>query len=172
MSSAEFTRPLTLIIDGPSGAGKTWLANYVSGQWRASRLLVLVHMDDLYPGWDGLSQATNFLETVVVPARARRKSFRWQRFDWEANALAEWSEVPAHADLIIEGCGSITQKTSAIADISVWINADDARRKEWALGRGGEDFESHWDLWDEQCERFRETHSPQRHASLVVRSTR
>lgn len=172
MSSSEFTRPLTLIIDGASGAGKTWLANYVRTHWRTSRSLVVLHMDDLYRGWDGLHGATDFLETVVVTARAQRQEFRWQRYDWQKNALAEWNEVPADADLIIEGCGSITRKTANIADLTVWINADDARRKALALGRGGENFEHHWNEWDAQFQQFCKTHTPERHASLVLRSTR
>ena len=172
VSSSEFSRPLTLIIDGPSGAGKTWLASYVSAHWRPSRSLVVLHMDDLYRGWTGLSDATNFLETVVAPARANREEFRWQRFDWEKNELAEWNTVPADADLIIEGCGSLTRKTAQIAGLSVWINADDVRRKAWALSRGGENFEHHWHEWDAHFQQFRETHTPERYASLVLRSTR
>src|SRR5674476_488189 len=45
-------------VDGPSGAGKTDFAAALADRLASPQLL---HMDDLYPGWDGLRQA--------VPAR-------------------------------------------------------------------------------------------------------
>jgi len=129
-------------------------------------------MDDLYRGWSGLEEASGFIEDVVMPARRDAQPVRWQRFDWATQQLADWHEIPATADLIIEGCGSITRSTTAHADLSIWINADDEARKEWALSRGGEDFERHWNLWDIQFQRFREEHAPERYASLVVRQSR
>ena len=42
-----------IAIDGPSGAGKTTLARDVAAVLAAPT----IHMDDLYPGWDGLRAA-------------------------------------------------------------------------------------------------------------------
>ena len=169
---SKSTRALTILIDGPSGAGKTWVANYLAKRWRADRSLVVLRMDDIYPGWDGLESATTFIDEVVAPARALNLPIRWQRYDWATERCAEWNDIAADADLIIEGCGCLTETSAQSADLSLWIDADDSRRKMIALGRGGEDFDQHWDQWDRQFQRFLKIHTPQRHASLVVRSTR
>ncbi|WP_425278962.1 hypothetical protein [Corynebacterium bovis] len=42
--------PVTVLVDGRSGAGKTTLSGRIRGA-------VVVHLDDLYPGWAGLAAA-------------------------------------------------------------------------------------------------------------------
>ena len=46
----------TFLIDGPSGSGKTTLAAEIEQHWNSAVKLQVVHMDDLYPGWDGLAE--------------------------------------------------------------------------------------------------------------------
>ena len=63
-----------VLIDGRSGAGKTTLANTLichHADWQ------LVHADDLYPGWSGLSAVWDLRDLV-----ARR---RYRRWDWYQN---------------------------------------------------------------------------------------
>ena len=55
-------------VDGPSGAGKTDFGALLAH--RLPHALVL-HMDDLYPGWDGLMQAISDLHTQVLTPIAR-----------------------------------------------------------------------------------------------------
>lgn len=164
--------PLTVLIDGPSGSGKTWLSEYLRSTWPVGRNVVVVHMDDLYRGWNGLLAASDLVAFTLLPDRAQGKDIHWQRWDWAQGTLAEWNTVAHTSDLILEGCGTITQRSAANASMSIWINADEQSRKKWALSRGGDDFDQHWDDWDADFTRFREIHDPERHASLVVRSTR
>src|SRR6476661_4492660 len=49
-------------VDGPSGAGKTTLAAEVADALGAPT----IHMDDLYPGWDGLAASTERVREWVV----------------------------------------------------------------------------------------------------------
>ena len=44
--------PYTLLIDGPSGAGKTTLALQIG----EALGIPVVHLDDFYPGWGGLAE--------------------------------------------------------------------------------------------------------------------
>src|SRR5204863_891527 len=54
-------------VDGPSGAGKTLLARALAAQLPAA---AVVHLDDLYPGWDGLEAIVPLLvEHVLAPLR-------------------------------------------------------------------------------------------------------
>ena len=74
-------RPGTPVVcvDGPAGSGKTTLAAALAASRPAA---TVVHMDDLYPGWDGLphvgAQLTSLLEPLAErrPGRYRRGSRR------------------------------------------------------------------------------------------------
>jgi len=164
--------PITIVIDGPSGAGKTWLANYLASTWPRNRRVEILHMDDVYPGWDGLVAGSQVVSDLLVNQRALSRPVSWQRYDWEKESLTEWMRIPPDVDLIVEGCGALTAGSAAVAQLSIWINADEVRRKARALGRGGESFDEHWDNWDAQFVNFIKIHNPQRLASLVVRQER
>ena len=62
--------PITIVIDGPSGAGKTWLANYLASAWPRNRRVEILHMDDVYPGWDGLVAGSQVVSDLLVNQRA------------------------------------------------------------------------------------------------------
>ena len=44
---------MTLIaIDGPAGAGKTTLAAKFFAEFSVDKSVLVIHLDDLYDGWD------------------------------------------------------------------------------------------------------------------------
>ncbi len=47
---------VVIALDGPSGAGKTTLARGVELALEPVAPVAVVHMDHLYPGWDGLAR--------------------------------------------------------------------------------------------------------------------
>jgi pantothenate kinase-related protein Tda10 len=51
-------------VDGPAGSGKSTLA---SALVRLAPDAVVVHMDDLYAGWDGLPDVADQLEGLLRP---------------------------------------------------------------------------------------------------------
>ncbi len=169
---ATSTGPLTILIDGPSGAGKTTLAAQVETAWPAARKLVVLHLDDLYPGWQGLDSASAYVRDSILLARLAGQSARWQRWDWAAHEPAEWHEIAADVDLVVEGCGAITYQSARVASASVWVDEAEETRKTRALGRADDDFDQHWDEWDAQFSQFVEREQPHRHASLFVGLTR
>ncbi len=164
--------PLTLVIDGPSGAGKTWLAEYLASHWPRGREVAILHMDDLYHGWHGLAEATQFVDDDLCPKRRAGQTIRWQRWDWVRSQLAEWNELAGDVDLILEGCGSLTAGSAEMAHLSIWLEADDTRRKQWALDRGEAHYDEHWEIWETQFDAFVTRHRPHDHATIRVRSTR
>ncbi len=60
--------PLVLAVDGRSGAGKTDLAAVLAQRTGAA----VLHMDDLYPGWDGLAAAVDLLRDLLTQLRTGR----------------------------------------------------------------------------------------------------
>ena len=170
LSALEMSQgdPITVLIDGPSGAGKTAFAKELESAWPSSRLVTVLHLDDFYPGWDGLDSASAYVRDSIMLARMAGQSARWQSWDWATNSPGKWNEIPASCDIVIEGCGAITYQSARVASASVWVDADDDTRKLRALSRGGEDFDRHWDSWDAQFTDFVLRENPQAHASFVV----
>ncbi|WP_368496745.1 AAA family ATPase [Herbiconiux sp. A18JL235] len=157
-----------ILIDGPSGSGKTALAQRLLAEWAGADRPTLVHLDDIYPGWDGLDAASaHVAEHLLRPLRAGRPA-RWQRWDWAADRPAEWVDVdPAHP-LVVEGCGALSAENAALADLRVWVETDDDERKRRALARDGELYAREWDRWERQWRQFVARENPRERATVVV----
>lgn len=138
-------RPGTVLIDGGAGSGKTTLARRTARRLGAA----LVHLDALYPGWDGLAAGAGAAADDVLG----RGGYR--RYDWDRGEPAEWVAVPRGELLVIEGCGAITRETLEAAQAlgpvaTVWVECPVAERRARALARDGEMFRPYWDRWAEQ----------------------
>ena len=157
-----------ILIDGPSGSGKSALADRIVAGWPEKTKPVLVRLDDIYPGWDGLFAASQHVFQSLLLPRSRGDSARWQQFDWHNDAQGPWHEVAEDRSLIVEGCGVLTARTAPLADVSIWVEADDATRKARALDRDGELYAPHWDRWDAQWQRFVATEDPRSLATLTL----
>jgi uridine kinase len=150
-------RPVVL-IDGRSGSGKTELGRALAPILSAE----LVRLDDIYPGWDGLEAASDAVVRDILGHR------RWQRWDWAAESFAEWHELDPAAPIVIEGCGSLSRGSSALATFSIWVETDAAIRKARAMARDGEAYAPYWDRWAAQEESFMAREHPADLADLVV----
>ena len=149
--SIAMSRPATLgpgrliCIDGPAGSGKTTLARAVADIADVTDAAV-VHMDDLYAGWDGLADGIAQIETILAPLAAGATG-SYRRYDWHAGELAETVLVPPAPLLVIEGVGSgamaYTDRRTALA----WLAAPPELRKQRGLGRDGDTFAPHWEAW-------------------------
>lgn len=157
-------------VDGPSGSGKTTLAAHLEALLRRpGGHVVVVHMDDLYPGWDGLAAAVTLLSSQVVEPLARGRDGAYQRYDWARGAYAERHEIPcATAWLVVEGvgCGAdvIRPRLAALA----WLEADRETRRRRGLERDGESYAPHWERWAGQESAHFAGHATREHADLVV----
>lgn len=147
-----------LLIDGPSGAGKSTLASALGARVPDAEI---VHTDDLAPGWDGLA-AASALVLAVIDGRPYRV------WDWNADAPGSLRQRDRARSLVVEGCGAITPATVRAASWSVWVDADDAVRKQRALTRE-DSYAAHWDQWAAQELQHWRRHAPWRLADVVVR---
>lgn len=156
------------LIDGPSGSGKTELALRLRDGWVGDDRPALVHLDDIYPGWDGLDAASAQIEHELLgPLRAGGVP-RWRRYDWAAAEQREWVTVDPSQPLIIEGCGALSRTSAALADVAIWVETDDVERKRRALARDGELYAGEWDRWEAQWARFVAREDPRSRATLIV----
>jgi uridine kinase len=151
-------RPIVL-IDGGSGSGKTTIAPGIAQAIDAQ----LVRLDDLYPGWDGLAAGSRLVHDLVLSNQPR-----WQRWDWSADAPAEWHHLDPARALVIEGSGALSRANRRRATFGIWVELDAGTRKLRALERDGDAYAPHWDDWAAQEARFAETEHPRQLADLVI----
>jgi uridine kinase len=159
-----------VLIDGPSGAGKSTLADALAAGWPADRPPTLVRLDDIYPGWGGLEAGAEHLTEHVLRPRRAGLPAAWRRYDWGTGEYAEWNPVDPRRALIVEGCGTLASENEALSDVRVWLDADITLRKRRALRRDGETFAAHWDQWQSEWETYCERQTPERWATLRLRS--
>ncbi|WP_392507794.1 cobalt ABC transporter [Naumannella halotolerans] len=151
-----------IIIDGRSGSGKTQLADRLAERFGAR----VVHMDDLYAGWDGLGAGQRYLvETIITPLLQGRAA-RWQSWNWATDRRDRWHRIEPVERLIIEGCGSLTSQTLPLAQATVWLEAPEVVRRARARRRDGDDW--WWEQWaGQELEHLRANH-PESLAALLV----
>jgi uridine kinase len=143
------TMPI-LLIDGRAGSGKSTLADEVQNEFfklgeSAPRV---IHLDDLYPGWDGLQLGVEYLQRSVLTPLSKREVAHYQLFDWASGERKEWREFAGGTPLIVEGCGAINRNSIESGDLSVWLEETEEIRKERWMGREGND--AHWAQWAAQ----------------------
>lgn len=143
--------PYTLLIDGPSGAGKTTLALQIGDALG----IPVVHLDDFYPGWGGLAEGARMVaEDVLDPERPG-----YWRWDWKLGRRAEWVALPPGGDVIVEGVGAVTRASIARArkrgDVdTIRVVAEPGLRKARALRRDP-GYAEWWEMWAAQEARLR-----------------
>ncbi|MEO7006997.1 MAG: ATP-binding protein [Terrimesophilobacter sp.] len=159
------TRPRITLIDGRSGSGKTDLARRMA---HSAPEATLIRLDDIYPGWDGLDAGSEHLHDRVLEPLATGRRARWRRWDWSADAPAEWHDVDPTRPLIIEGCGALSRANRALADVGIWVELDEATRKRRAMARDGDGYAPYWDRWAVQEAAFIAREQPQDLADRVL----
>ena len=130
-------------VDGPAGSGKTTLATRLGATLGAP----VLHMDDLLEGWDGLDATWPRVRRCVLGPLAAGRPGRYRRYDWTAEAFAEWHVVPVGEALVLEGVGSAQRAVDGLASLRVWGEASAALRLERGMARDGEAMRPQWLAW-------------------------
>ncbi|WP_404347871.1 (d)CMP kinase [Phycicoccus jejuensis] len=151
-------------VDGPSGSGKTTLAKGVVEALAAP----VVHMDELYPGWDGLADAVPLLVEQVLDPLSRGEDARYRVWDWDRHGWGETRDVPAAPVLVVEGCGASVGRAGEYAAVRVWVEAPRDERMRRGIDRDGETFRPHWERWAAQEERVFADDRTREHADVRV----
>ncbi|MGH8823997.1 MAG: hypothetical protein ACRDVN_05915 [Jiangellaceae bacterium] len=135
-----------LAVDGRAGSGKSTLAGRVAALLDAT----VVHMDDLYPGWEGLAEAAPLLQRWVLAPIARGEPGRYPRYDWERDAYGDWVEVAPPDTLVVEGCACGSRIAAPYLSSLLWVEAPRAIRLDRGTERDGQAFRPHWERWARQ----------------------
>ena len=69
---------VVVAVDGRSGSGKTLLGSAVA----AALGCPVVHLDEIYPGWDGLQEGVALATAHVLEPLAQGRRAAYPRWDW------------------------------------------------------------------------------------------
>jgi uridine kinase len=163
--AASAARPVVL-LDGRSGSGKTTLVLAIAAAYPGE--ITVIRLDDIYPGWDGLQAASDHLHDVVLAPLAAGEGARWQRWDWRADARAEWHDIDPTCPLLIEGCGALSRANRALASFTLWVELDSRERQRRAFARDGDAYRPFWDRWAAQEQVFIDREHPASLADVVI----
>jgi len=165
-----------VLIDGRAGSGKSTFARLLQDLvfQETKQSPRVIHMDDLYPGWDGLALGSLYVvESILRPIKHADKA-QWQRWDWANDKRGGsdpgngWREFDGQNMLIIEGCGSVTAQSAELADLTIWIEADRETRKERFEARDRGVFSNFWNSWSAQEDEFFQEQRTEQLCELTV----
>lgn len=142
--------PVIIAIDGRSGAGKTTLAIELAARLRNHHKVALFHLEDIYPGWNGLAAGIErYVSTVLAPL-SKGEPATWTSWNWERHYDGD-ARVTLPAEIVIvEGVGAAAAAARPLLDAVIWADSPDEERRTRALARDGETYEPFWDQWAAQ----------------------
>jgi uridine kinase len=146
---ARLGRTRLISVDGPAGTGKSTLAARLAARAEARGLKVLVlHMDDLYDGWDGATRGFGLLRDHVLSRLAEGREGRYRRYDWNLGAYSERHVVPVSVDvLIVEGVTAADRGAEPWPSLRIWIETSNDVRLDRGIERDGEALRDRWLDW-------------------------
>lgn len=161
-------------VDGCGGSGKSTLARRLADAGG----LAVVEMDDFYlptarrvavPELPGANfDLTRLTEQVLVPAGDGRGA-RYQRYDWDEDALGEWVTVPPDVVVVVEGVYSTSAGLRDRYTLRVWVETPYDVRLARGVARDGEDMRATWvEEWMPAEARYVAAEDPATHAHVVV----
>lgn len=160
--------PVIIAIDGRSGAGKTTLAVELAARLRAHHRVSLFHLEDIYPGWNGLMVGIDRYVATVLEPLSRGDAATWTSWDWEKHYDGD-SRVTLPAEIVIvEGVGAGAATARPLLSAVIWADSPEEIRRTRALGRDGGTYEPYWDQWAAQEEEWLRADDVPGHADVRV----
>ncbi|SDL14949.1 para-aminobenzoate synthetase [Arthrobacter sp. ov407] len=142
--------PVIIAIDGRSGSGKTTLAIELAARLREHHKVSLFHLEDIYPGWNGLAAGIERYVTTVLSPLRRGENAEWVSWDWERHYDGDARTTRPAEIVLVEGVGAAAAAAFPLLDAVIWADSSDADRRARALARDGGTYEPFWDQWAAQ----------------------
>ena len=169
---------LLLGIDGCGGSGKSTLAEKLKEKFAN---VTIVHMDDFYLPSNQIinthptkkSIGADFdwgrlLNDVLEPI-SHEVEGRYQRYDWEKDALAEWHAVPIGGIVIIEGVYSTRRELKDKYDFTIWVDCPREIRLSRGIERDGDESRDIWENnWMISEDIYVAQHEPDKKADFIT----
>jgi uridine kinase len=137
-----------IAIDGSAGAGKTTLASHLGAALSLKYRVAIIHMDDLYNGWDQAFDH-HLSDALILAATSHQKKTpaALPRFDWQIGSYGESVQLPSADLLILEGVGSSQRAVRPFLTTSIWLEIEPALGFERVIARDGQEFSEQMQKW-------------------------
>ena len=145
-----------IAIDGPAGAGKTTLAATLSLALAPDFTITVIHMDDLYAGWDD-ALGTSLTESLtwITSSHKAGKDLIYSPFNWSEKSFDSPRLHNSTALLILEGVGSSQRAIEEYLSTSIWLDLDPTVGFQRVIERDGDEISHSMTLWlEEQKQHF------------------
>ena len=137
-----------IAIDGPAGGGKTTLAQNLALAFATSLSTTVIHMDDLYDGWDGaLDEDFSSVLSHIVGLHKKSANISYSSYNWSEAKFDEAKEVPHTQLLILEGVGSGQSSIRSSLTALIWIDINDKQGLARVIARDGESIRVPMEKW-------------------------
>ena len=174
----EVNRTPVVLIDGRAGSGKSTLAATLSDLvFEVDRQSPkIIHMDDLYPGWQGLSAGSIYLTEQILKPLSQIGKTNWQCWDWEKGTRGGrdegngWRSLEGDNLVIVEGCGSMTQNSKNFSNLAIWVESDMDQRNRRFIDRDNGKFADRWSAWSAHEDEFYQDAKSSSLADVTIRN--
>lgn len=159
-----------IAIDGPAGAGKTTLAHELFlALSSSSRSVAVIHMDDLYAGWDNAltGDLTQILQYLVLQHR-KRLSAQIKKYNWDTESFSESENIPVADLLILEGVGSGDRDLQADLAALIWIDIEPEIGLKRVIDRDGAQVQDQMQKWLATQQQYFSQHSTREKADFIL----
>jgi uridine kinase len=174
-----------VLIDGPSGAGKTTFAEQLTAALTDAALtdaaptdpaegeVELVHTDDLLDGWDGQFGFYDRLERQVLAPIRRGQPGGYRRYDWVTGVFGgQVVPVQPASVLVVEGVGAAAGRLRSQASLSIFVTAPPEVCAARTLARDGAEMEPYLQIWRKrEAEHYRADRTAERVDVLVTEAS-
>lgn len=163
-------RSRLVVIDGPSGAGKSELCRDLIAHLDATRSdcsRSVLHLEDLYHGWDGLPHLEARL-SPVLRSLASGDTTEFSPFDWSLGQPGPPTQIEPADLIVVEGVGAAGRAWSDLTTTLVWTTRVDALER--AIRRDGERFRTDLEQWHRAERKLFAAERPWERADLIVES--
>ncbi len=140
-------RPI-IAIDGPAGAGKTTLASNIHLALYPNYTSTIIHMDDLYNGWDkALSSELTEVLSYIAKAHSQSEPISISKFNWADSTFSPAEAIDDAQLIILEGVGSGQSAIREYLSALIWIEIDESKGLSRVLERDGEGIRNQMQKW-------------------------
>jgi uridine kinase len=145
---SQAPKPLVIAIDGPAGSGKSTLAGEIARGFAGTYDIEVIHLDELYNGWDeALSDELFQRISQLIAAQRAGLATDLAIYDWAAKSFSGSREIKAVQLLIIEGVGSSNLLLQDDLTTSIWLDIEQSIGLARVLERDGEQIREEMVKW-------------------------
>lgn len=110
-----------IAVDGRAGADTASVADEIARILRRRRSVSIVHLEDLYPGEDGLAEGIKRCATYVLGPLLTGQDAAWRAWNWETGQEDEERLTLPTDVVILQGTGSGSAELRRHCHAVVWV---------------------------------------------------